>query len=173
MSLKKLKQSFKDRLVDLVKEPVAAFLQSKFVPKQITIKVKKLEPTASLPTKAYQNDAGLDLYALERSYVRAGEWRPVRTGLAFEIPDGWHFQVHTRSSYSKHRIRCHLGIIDSGYRNELIIIVFNDGYEDFIIEPGSKFSQIVVLPVPELSLEEVSELSESDRGQGGFGSSGK
>lgn len=144
-----------------------------FLKERVSLKYKKLSEDAKTPTRAYQGDAGIDLYAAERQYIPAYEWRAIKTGLAFEIPEGYHLQVHTRSSYAKYRVQCHLGIIDSGYRNELLIIVHNNGLEDFIVEKGSKFCQIIVAPVPDVTLEEVQELSDSDRGQGGFGSSGK
>lgn len=141
--------------------------------KPIVLKYKKLDPRAKEPTKANQSDAGLDLYALERAYIPAGQWRAVRTGLAFEIPEGWHLQVHTRSSYAKAMIRCHLGIIDAGYRNEVLVIVYNQGWEDFIVDVGAKFCQLLLLPVPNIILQEAESLTESERGQKGFGSSGK
>lgn len=140
---------------------------------RILVRFKKLNPKVKTPTKAYEGDAGLDLYATERMYIPSGEWRVVKTGLAFEIPEGWHMQIHTRSSYGKLRLRCHLGIIDAGYRNEVLVMLFNDGMEDFILEEGSKFCQAVFLPVPLLKLEETDQLNDSHRGQGGFGSSGK
>ena len=160
MYFQKLKLWLKSYLKDLLKE-------------EYVLKFKKLDEAAKEPTKAYIGDAGFDLYALERMYIPLYEWRVIRTGLAFEIPEGWHLQVHTRSSYGKMGVRCHLGIIDSGYRNELMIIVHNGGREDFIVEKGSKFCQVVMLPVPIVHLQEVQTLSDSERGQGGFGSSGK
>ena len=139
----------------------------------LILKYKKLDSKSITPTKAHDDDAGLDLYALEKTYIPAGQWRSVRTGLAFEILKGWCMQIHTRSSYAKLKVRNHLGIIDSGYRNEVLVIVYNDGYNDFIVEAGSKFCQVLILPTPFVTLVESNELSNSNRGQGGFGSSGK
>lgn len=141
--------------------------------KPVVLKYKKLDARAKEPSRANSSDAGLDIYALERTYIPAGQWRAVRTGLAFEIPEGWHLQVHTRSSYAKVMIRCHLGIIDAGYRNEVMVIVYNHGWEDFIVDGGHKFCQFLLLPVPNVVLQEVTALTESERGQRGFGSSGK
>jgi dUTP pyrophosphatase len=144
-----------------------------FVSKSIRVKYMRLSSKVKPPTKAYLDDAGLDLYSSNRIYIPKGEWRIVKTGLIFEIPLGWHMQIHTRSSYGKLKIRCHLGIIDSGYRNEVLVVVSNDGFEDFVIEEGSKFCQVLFLPTPELYLDEMENLNDSDRGKHGFGSSGK
>jgi dUTP pyrophosphatase len=147
--------------------------QLEFIPGKIKIKVKKVSNNAKLPTKAYIDDAGWDLYALERTYIDAHTWAVVKTGLAFEIPPGWHIQIHTRSSSGKMGVRCHLGIVDSGYRNELGVIVYNHGMENFVIEKDSKFCQILFLPVPDVTILETDKLNDTDRGQGGFGSSGR
>ena len=139
----------------------------------ITIMVKKTHPEAKMPTRAYQDDAGVDLYAVEKVYIPSRDKKLVDSGLAFEIPSGWHMQIHTRSSYSKNNLRCHLGIVDTGYRNSVKVMVFNNGPEDYIIKEGEKFCQLVFLPVPHIEFIEADELNSSDRGQSGFGSSGK
>lgn len=159
--------------LSLIMGDIDGFMGKVYQRNNLTLHFKKLDPKAMIPTKAYSDDAGIDLYALERTYIPAGQWRMVRTGLAFEIPTGWHMQVHTRSSYAKVQVKNHLGIIDSGYRNEVLVIAYNNGYEDFIIEAGSKFCQALILPTPQVTLVESDKLSDSDRGQGGFGSSGK
>lgn len=166
-------ERFKNFILSLVLYDIDLFMVRFYQRNNLILNYKKLDPKAKEPTKAHEDDAGLDMYALERSYIPAGEFRAVRTGLAFEIPTGWHMQIHTRSSYAKVKIKNHLGIIDSGYRNEVLVIVYNLGYEDFIIEPGSKFCQALILPTPHVVLVERDELSQSDRGLGGFGSSGK
>ncbi len=144
-----------------------------FVSTAIPVKVKKLNPKAKIPTKAYQGDAGWDVYATQRIYIDPYQTVVVNTGLAFEMPEGWHMQVHTRSSFGKRGVRCHLGIVDSGYRNELGVIVHNNSLEHFIIEDGDKFAQLLFLPVPKVTLTEVENLTDTDRGLGGFGSSGR
>lgn len=144
-----------------------------FVQTSLSVKVKRLNPKAKIPTKAYQGDAGWDVYALQRIYIDPYQTVIVSTGLAFEMPEGWHMQVHTRSSFGKRGIKCHLGIIDSGYRNELGIIVQNNSLEHFIIEEGDKFAQLLFLPVPIVTLEETDKLNDTDRGLSGFGSSGR
>lgn len=147
--------------------------QLDFFPNHLNVKVKRLSPTAKMPTKAYADDAGWDVYAIQRVYIEPYQTVVVQTGLAFEMTPGWHMQVHTRSSYGKRGIRCHLGIVDSGYRNELGIIVQNNSLEHFIIEKGDKFAQLLFLPVPNVTMTESDTLNETDRGQGGFGSSGR
>lgn len=171
--LEKYKERFKQFVLGLILFDVDLFMHKIYQEKSLTLGVKRVEPAAQLPTKAHDNDAGWDMYALERCYIPAGEWRAVRTGLAFYIPDGWHMQIHTRSSYAKARVKNHLGIIDAGYRNEVVVIVHNHGYEDFIVEKGGKFCQGLLLPVPHVALVEMDELPESERGMGGFGSTGK
>lgn len=171
--LEKYIKRFKEFILGLILYDIDLFMCKFYQRNNLILNFKKLDPKAKIPTKAHDDDAGLDMYALERAYIPAGEWRAVRTGLAFEIPTGWHMQVHTRSSYAKVKIKNHLGIIDAGYRNEVLVIVHNQGFEDFIIEPGSKFCQALILPAPHVVLVEKDELSDSERGLGGFGSSGK
>lgn len=144
-----------------------------FIPTKLNVKVKKVNPKAKLPTQAYKGDAGWDLYATQRMYIDAHTWSVVKTGLAFEVPPGWHIQIHTRSSSGKMGLRCHLGIVDSGYRDELGVIVFNHHMENFVIEEGAKFCQILFLPVPDVTMTETDTLTDTERGTGGFGSSGK
>jgi len=156
--------------------------------RMLKLKVKRLHPEAILPTKAYKKDAGIDLYAIEDVVIPAGEKREVRTGIAVEIPEGYHIQLHTRSSYGKKDLRCHLGIIDQGYRNEISVWVFNhqlradhsclplgilSTISSVEIKKGDKVCQMILLPVPEVEIEEVEKLSDSERGMRGHGSSGR
>lgn len=175
--MQKLKEKIKSKLVEwlynLLSENMIRATTNLYTSNSITVGYKKLDPRAKDPDKAHADDAGLDLYALERTYIPAGQWRMIRTGLAFDIPLGWHMQLHTRSSYAKLMVRNHLGIIDSGYRGEVLVIVYNNGYEDFIVEAGSKFCQALLLPVPCTILLNTDKLSESIRGEKGFGSSGR
>lgn len=137
------------------------------------VKFKKLESNAKTPTKAFLDDAGWDIYAIADLYIPPNEQREVKTGIAFEIPKGWHIQIHTRSSYGKKMLKCHLGIVDSGYRNEVSIWVYNYGKEGYYVKTGDKVCQVLFLPVPEVNMKEVDQLSESDRGLKGHGSSGR
>jgi len=142
------------------------------------VKFKKLQENAKAPSRAYRGDAGWDLYATERITVPAlqdsnGRPTEVKIGLAFEVPEGWQLQIHTRSSSGKRGLRCHLGVVDAGYRNEVTIFVFNNSTVDYIIEPGDKIAQAIFLPVPDMDMEEAAELSQSERGLKGVGSSGR
>jgi dUTP pyrophosphatase len=167
------------QMVKNLAAPIATYIVTNlaeylaFIPLSINVKVKRLDPRAKLPTKAYNNDAGWDVYAIQRIYIEPYQVVVVNTGLALEIPPGWHVQVHTRSSFGKKGIKCHLGIVDSGYRNEIGVIMQNNSLEHYIVETGDKFAQLLFLPVPIVSLTETDTLSDTDRGLNGYGSSGK
>lgn len=128
-----------------------------------------------LPGRAYAGDAGLDLSSCERVVLDPGERALVGTGLAVAIPEGYAGFVQPRSGLAtKHGISIvnTPGLVDSGYRGELRISLLNtDPRESFVVEPGMRIAQLVVLPVPELELVEVHELPPSERGVRGFGSS--
>lgn len=128
-----------------------------------------------LPTRAYADDAGLDLTACERVELAPGSRALVGTGLAVAIPEGHAGFVQPRSGLAtKHGISIvnSPGLIDSGYRGELKVTLLNtDLAEPFVVEPGMRIAQLVVLALPQLDLVEVDELPESERGARGFGSS--
>jgi dUTP pyrophosphatase len=128
-----------------------------------------------VPERAYAGDAGLDLSACERVELAPGERAFVGTGLAVAIPDGHAGFVQPRSGLARdHGITIvnTPGLVDSGYRGELRVILLNtDAHESFVVEPGMRIAQLVVLALPELELVEVDELPESERGVRGFGSS--
>jgi dUTP pyrophosphatase len=128
-----------------------------------------------LPTRAYADDAGLDLAACERVELAPGARALVGTGLAVAIPEGHAGFVQPRSGLAtKHGISIvnSPGLIDSGYRGELKVTLLNtDLAEPFVVEPGMRIAQLVILAVPQLDLVEVDELPESERGVRGFGSS--
>ena len=141
----------------------------------IELPIRRLREDAVLPERAYTGDAGLDLAACERHELGPGERAVVPTGLAVAIPDGYAGFVQPRSGLAaKHGISVvnAPGLVDSGYRGELRVVLLNtDLGEPFVVEPGMRIAQLVVLPVPELELAEVKELPESERGVRGFGSS--
>jgi dUTP pyrophosphatase len=141
----------------------------------IELPIRRLRPDAVVPERAYTGDAGLDLAACERVELAAGERALVPTGLAVAIPEGYAGFVQPRSGLAaRHGIAVvnSPGLVDSGYRGELRVVLLNtDPDEPFVVEPGMRIAQLVVLPVPELELVEVDELPASERGVRGFGSS--
>jgi dUTP pyrophosphatase len=141
----------------------------------IELSVRRLREDAVLPERAYSGDAGLDLAACDRHELAPGERAVVGTGLAAAIPEGYAGFVQPRSGLAaQHGISVvnAPGLIDSGYRGEIRVVLLNtDLREPFVVEPGMRIAQLVVLPVPELELAEVEELPESHRGVRGFGSS--
>ncbi len=128
-----------------------------------------------MPRHAYPGDAGLDLSACERVVLEPGERALVHTGVAIAIPHGYAGYVQPRSGLAiEHGITIvnTPGLVDSGYRGELRIILLNtDGEHAFTVEPGMRIAQLVILPVPPVELQVVDELPESERGERGFGSS--
>ncbi len=141
------------------------------------LRIAKLKDEAVLPTRAHAGDAGLDLYACEAAHLGPGERWSVGTGVAVEIPEGHAGLVLPRSGIARdHGIALvnGPGLIDSGYRGELRVLLLNtDPAETFRVEPGERIAQLVVTPVALPELVEVDSLSDSSRGDGGFGSSGR
>jgi dUTP pyrophosphatase len=137
--------------------------------------VKRLHEGATLPTRAYEGDAGLDLAACERVELGPGERAVVSTGLAVAIPEGHAGLVLPRSGLAvRHGIGTvnAPGLIDAGYRGELKVVLLNtDRTERFVVEPGMRIAQLVVVPVVLAEPSEVAELPTSERGEKGFGSS--
>ena len=141
----------------------------------IELPIRRLRDDAVLPERAYTGDAGLDLAACEQVELGPGERATVATGLAVAIPEGFAGFVQPRSGLAaRHGLTVvnSPGLVDSGYRGELRVVLLNtDAREPFVVEPGMRIAQLVVLPVPELELVEVEELPGSERGVRGFGSS--
>jgi dUTP pyrophosphatase len=142
----------------------------------IELPIQRLRDDAVLPERAYAGDAGLDLAACERVELAPGQRAVVGTGLAVAIPDGHAGFVQPRSGLAdRHGISIvnAPGLIDSGYRGELKVILLNtDATHDFVVEPGMRIAQLVVLEVPQLELVETDELPATERGVRGHGSSG-
>jgi dUTP pyrophosphatase len=142
----------------------------------IDVPVTRLRDDAVLPARAYPGDAGLDLAACERHELGPGERALVGTGIAVAIPEGHAGLVTPRSGLAAKNgitIVNTPGLVDSGYRGELRVILHNtDRHETVVIEPGMRIAQLVVVAVPEAALREVDELPGSERGASGFGSSG-
>jgi len=141
----------------------------------IELPIRRVRPAAVLPERAYAGDAGIDLAACERVELGPGERALVPTGLAVAIPEGYAGYVQPRSGLAAaHGISIvnTPGLVDSGYRGELLVNLLNtDAHEAFVVEPGMRIAQLVVLEVPEVELVEVDELPASERGVRGFGSS--
>ena len=137
--------------------------------------VQRLRPDATLPTRAYAGDAGMDLYAVEATTIWPGQRASVGTGIAVEIPEGQAGLVLPRSGLAtKHGISLvnAPGLIDAGYRGELRVLLLNtDAEQSFAVEPGDRIAQLVLVDIRTPAVHEVSELGSSQRGGGGFGSS--
>jgi len=141
----------------------------------IELPITRLHEEAVVPERAYAGDAGLDLAACERVELGPGQRALVGTGLAVAIPQGYAGFVQPRSGLAaRHGLSVvnSPGLVDSGYRGELRVVLLNtDTSKPFVVEPGMRIAQLVVLPVPEVELVEVDELPGSERGVRGFGSS--
>ena len=136
---------------------------------------KRLDGNATLPERAYAGDAGLDLAASERVELAPGARAVVGTGLAVAIPEGHAGFVQPRSGLAaKHGITIvnAPGLVDAGYRGELKVVLLNTDLEEtFVVEPGMRIAQLVVVPVATPTPFDVAELPETERGEKGFGSS--
>ena len=140
----------------------------------IDIAVRRLRPDAHVPRQTYEGDAGLDLSACEGLVLGPGQRAVVPTGLAVEIPEGHAGFVQPRSGLAaRHGIGIvnSPGLIDSGYRGEIRVVLINTGDAPFAVEPGMRIAQLVVVPVASVRVIEVDELAASERGSRGFGSS--
>jgi dUTP pyrophosphatase len=137
--------------------------------------VRRIRPDAVLPTRAYDGDAGLDLPSADALVLAPGERAVIGTGLAVAVPDGHAGFVQPRSGLAaKHGITIvnAPGLVDSGYRGEVKVVLLNTGDEPFEVEPGMRIAQFVVLPVAAVEPVEVAELPATQRGERGHGSSG-
>lgn len=141
----------------------------------IVIKWKRLHPEAEIPAFKHEGDSGVDLKVVEDTVVPPMGRRLLRTGLAVEIPRGYEIQIRPRSGISLNTpimIANSPGTIDSGYRGEIGIIVFNASNEPFSIKKGTRIAQAVVMHVPEVKHVETHALSVTGRNEKGFGSTG-
>ena len=137
------------------------------------VKFKKLNPKAIIPSYAKQGDAGLDMTAIQ--VLKHEMYYEYRTGIAIEVPEGHVGLMFPRSSISKTKqiLSNHVGVIDSGYRGEILFrfkkLAWDNGE---VYQEGDKVGQLVIIPIPAIELVEVDELSSTERGEGGFGSTG-
>jgi len=142
---------------------------------QAIVKIKRLVPEAKLPKYEHPGDSGADLVAIADYTLKPMQWLAVPTGIAAEFPMGLELQVRPRSGLAlKHGVTVlnTPGTVDAGYRGEIKVILVNFGGEPFQITPGMKIAQLVVAPVVRGLFQEVDELTTSQRGSGGFGSTG-
>jgi len=139
---------------------------------QDTLKVVKLVPTAHPPERANGGDLGYDLFAAEKVVIGVGAATPVKTGVAMQFPDGWGGVIKDRSSMAVRRITVSAGVIDNGYRGEVAVVLNNHSQHAFVIEPGHKIAQLVPVPVTNWRVVVTDSLNDTQRGAGGFGSSG-
>ena len=137
------------------------------------IKIKKLKPDAKLPKYSLPGDVAMDMYAMETVTVKPGEHHYFFHGFALEFPNGIAAIVKDKSSISKAGLHTMGGVFDAGFRGEYNTHVVNLGSEPYTVEEGDKVSQLMIIPVAIAELEETDTLSESERGTGGFGSTGK
>lgn len=137
------------------------------------LKIKKLDPDAIVPSYAHPGDAGMDIYANETIVINPGESVKVKTGIAMEIPDGYVGLMWDRSGMStKNKIKSLGGVIDSGYRGESLVGLINLSDTPYTVEKGHKIIQMLVQKVERVDVVEADELTDTSRGEGGFGSTG-
>lgn len=138
------------------------------------LKVKRLNPEAKLPTYAHLNDAGMDLYVAEEATLNPGQVVRVKTGIAVEIPEGYAGLCWDKSGLStNHLLKTMAGVIDAGYRGEIMVGIMNLGSEPYVFKIGDKVAQMIIQKIDHPEIVEVRELSDTSRGEGGFGSTGK
>jgi dUTP pyrophosphatase len=138
--------------------------------------VQRLDSRASPPRSAHPGDAGLDLSSVERVELEPGERASVGTGLAVAIPVGFGGLVVPRSGHAaRHGVGVvnGPGLIDSGYRGEVRVLLINHGSEPVVFQAGDRIAQLVIVPVPEVEVIEVDDLDDTSRGENGFGSTGR
>jgi dUTP pyrophosphatase len=137
------------------------------------IKVKKLRTDAKLPTHGHPGDAGMDFYSIDEICILPGARVKIFTGISIEIPQGYVGLVWDKSSISFLKgIKTMGGVIDAGYRGEMLFCVYNIGEKEVVIEKGQKIAQVIIQKFEDCDIVENSELSDSIRGDQGFGSTG-
>ncbi len=137
--------------------------------------VKNVNEKAVIPFYAHVGDAGLDLFSVEKSILKPMERKLIATGIKIELPKNTEAQIRPRSGLAlKYGITLlnSPGTIDEGYRGEIKVLVINLGQEPFLVEENMKIAQMVIKPVEQVLVKEVYELSDTERGEGGFGSTG-
>lgn len=139
------------------------------------LKISKIDSEALIPSYAHEDDAGMDLYSIEEMEIEPSCTVLIRTGIKIELPIGTEAQIRPRSGLAlKHGITVlnSPGTIDAGYRGEIAVILINHSKEIFVIEKHMKIAQMVIKPIYKVKIIETNDLTDSQRGQGGFGSTG-
>ncbi len=131
-----------------------------------------LDSGAIMPRRAHEHDAGLDLFSPSRYVVRANDWVSIDTGVHLEIPMGYVGMITSKSGLMKLEGITSRGTVDYGYTGSIKAVLFNHSKKDYIVEKGQKITQLVLLPIITPELEVVDYLEETERGEGGFGSTG-
>jgi dUTP pyrophosphatase len=140
---------------------------------KVNVKIKRLNEHATIPQYQTKGAAGFDLHAVDDVVIPIGEHRLISTGIAVELPPHFEMQVRSRSGLAlKHGIQAHFGTVDSDYRGDVGVILFNHGNQPFVIKRNDRIAQGVIAPVERAHFQVVDTLSETQRGEGGFGSSG-
>jgi dUTP pyrophosphatase len=140
----------------------------------LVIKAKKLHPDAKIPAYAHPGDAGMDIYSLESVVIKKGDRKRLRTGISMELPEGFVALVWDKSGLATtHGLKNLGGVIDASYRGEYFVTLINLGQEDYTVEKGDKIAQVLIQKIERAEIQEVEELTDSKRGAGGFGSTGK
>lgn len=138
-----------------------------------TLPVQLLNEHARLPIRAHQDDAGLDLCSVEDRKIEPGQGTLIGTGIAVALPPGHVGLIADRSSMAKKGLKTAGGVIDAGYRGEIKVIFWNLSHETLEIQKGDRIAQLLILPVATPQTEAVESLDTTQRGEGGFGSTGK
>ncbi|MCW1929758.1 MAG: dUTP diphosphatase [Candidatus Kerfeldbacteria bacterium] len=137
------------------------------------VRIQKLDPHATLPNYAHTGDAGMDVYSNEDVTLAPQERRAIKTGIAMGVPEGYVALVWDKSGRAlKEGLTTMAGVVDAGYRGEVMIVMLNTSSTNAEIKKGQKLAQILVQPVASPELVEVDSLDETDRSTGGFGSTG-
>ena len=136
------------------------------------LKVKKLNPEARIPSYAHKGDAGLDLFSCENCVLKPGERKMVSTGISTEFPKEYVALIWDKSGIAASGIKTMGGVIEYTYRGEYKVIMLNTSSQDYEIKKGQKIAQLLIQPITSAEIEEVKELSETERGEGAFGSTG-
>ncbi len=139
------------------------------------LKIQRIHPKAKLPEYAHPGDAGLDLFSVDDAVIPPGESKLIGTGIVIELPENTEAQIRPRSGMAlKHQITVlnSPGTIDHGYRGQIGVILINHGTKPFTVESGMKIAQMVIAPVMSVNVIDTEDLTETKRGEGGFGSTG-